>query len=197
MFKVKLSLPDLRSSFLDLPTRAQAQFRRELPRTVQPALQSLVKQLIAPPPGPVVHPFEFATAKSRAWYFANKVPKVPTGGGHQFASAKSRAWFFANKVGKNNRRPRPTGSYQRTGQIEASWVVIIGFQIRDLGLITVTNLKPASIYVFGPRQVPGHARTGWGKGFNQKFIDIERQARQLVADAWLRSVVAAAKGRSG
>jgi hypothetical protein len=167
MFKMKLSVPDLRSRLLDIPPRAQRQFRRELQTTVKPAVQRDVDVIIAPPPGPVQHPFVFHIDPDE--------------------NARIRAAFFATKgFGRGLGAPR-------SGQMEDSWAVLISSQIRT-DLIVVKNLKPASIYVFpGPHQLPGHKKTGWGRDFDRKFAEVERRARYYVAQAWLRSVQSAVR----
>jgi len=121
---------------------------------VKPEVQSLVQAELAPYPGEAVHPFAFATAKSRRWYFANRVPK----GSKQ-------------------------GRYPRTGDLAQEWVVEVDRR-RNEGFMSVRNTDPAAIYVFGARQVPGHARTGWGRDFPQKIALISDTATDLIIDGW-------------
>lgn len=165
MFRVKVTQPTATIlAIRTLPVRAQREFRRELQTQVKPEIEKDVQELVAPYPGPVVsgpdHPFEFATDKSRRFYFAT--------------------------LGKR-------GPYVRSKQLFQSWTVRIGSQIRA-DMITILNLKSYSKFVYGPRQVPGHRRTGWGGPNFQAGLDLTREhARQLVVTLWRRVVIREAK----
>lgn len=163
MFKVKLGQPtEVLQALKDLPTRAQQQFRTELRTVVQPAVDKNVQTQLAPAPGPVVLPFAFSTDKSR------------------------RAYFATRGFGKGI-------PYQRTGAVEDSWTVTVAFQLRG-DLLTIRNLRPESKYVFGTptqRQVPGHARTGWGRDFPRKILVIQEDATSRIIAAWFRAVKSA------
>lgn len=150
---------------LDIPTdvlQAQRETIKTAPgkmadyivNVVKPQVQTLVQSELAPYPGEVVHPFEFATAKSRRWYFANRV-----------------------------QRGSKQGRYQRSGDLAQEWVVEVDRR-RNEGFMSVRNTDPAAIYIFGARQVPGHARTGWGKNFPQKIVLISDAATDLIIDGW-------------
>lgn len=121
---------------------------------VKPEVESLVQSRLAPYPGPAVLPFEFATVKSRRWYFANRVPS---------GSKKGR--------------------YQRTGDLAQEWIVEVDRR-RNEGFMSVRNTDPAAIYIFGNRQVSGHARTGWGKDFPEVIGLISDRATDLIIDGW-------------
>ena len=166
MFKIKLTQPtDVLQALKDLPTRAQQQFRTELRTVVQPAVDAAVQRELAVNPGPVVLPFAFSTAKSRKAYFASK--------------------GFGRGI-----------PYQRTGAIEQSWTVTVKSQLQA-DLLSIVNLRPEAKYVYGTpaqRQVPGHARTGWGRDFPRKYAVIKEDATNRVIAAWFRAVKGAMKG---
>lgn len=98
-----------------------------------------------------------------------------------FASEKSRRAYFAT-YGFGRGIP-----YRRTGKLGQSWVVIITPRFAD-NTVTIKNLRPEATYVYGPRQVPGHARTGWAKDFPRKFDELMARLNTLTSQAWLRSV---------
>lgn len=161
MFRVKVTQPTATIlAIRTLPIRAQREFRRELQTQIKPAVEQDVQTFVAPYPGPAVHPFQFATAKSRRWYFAN----------------------FKQR-----------GPYVRSMKLFQSWSVRVSSTIRQ-DLITIQNLRPESKFVYGPRQVPGHRRTGWGGPNFQAGLDLTREhARQLVLALWRRVVIREAK----
>lgn len=73
MIRMKITPPKaIFDSVRDLPRRSRQQFQRELQTVVKPNLQTEVKDLIGREPGPVVHPFQFSTDKSRRAYFATR-----------------------------------------------------------------------------------------------------------------------------
>lgn len=159
MFRVNVTQPAATIlAIRTLPVRAQREFRRELQTQVKPAVEQDVQELVAPYPGPAAHPFQFATDKSRRWYFANF-----------------------------------RGPYVRSMKLFQSWSVRVSSTIRQ-DLITIRNLRPESVFVYGPRQVPGHRRTGWGGPNFQAGLDLTREhARQLVVALWRRVVIREAK----
>lgn len=72
MIRYDLSVPyDVLDAIEDLPRRSEAAFVNSLDSTVKRPLNATVESLFGQYPGPAVHPFEFATAKSRRWFFAN------------------------------------------------------------------------------------------------------------------------------
>lgn len=86
-------------------------------------------------PRPAVLPFQFATPKSRRWY------------------------FWAVRTG---RIKTSNGRYQRSGALGAGWQVSLFFSDSAVGM-AVRNPRKEVKYVTGKRQVPGHANTGWPK----------------------------------
>jgi len=157
---IKATLPrNFLSNAGAIPAAAQKRLRVELKTYVQPALQKDVDRVIAPYPA----------------------QRVPWGNG--FGTDKSRRWYFANMVGKGSR----SGHYQRTGAIKDSWVVLVNPVFAD-NTIAIRNLRPESIYVYGPRQIPGHKKTGFAKDFPEKMKFINGRIEVLSSEAWLRSV---------
>lgn len=72
MIRYDLEVPyDVLDAIADLPRRSEETFTNTLDSTVQQPMQQTVESLFGQYPGPVVHPFQFATDKSRRWFFAN------------------------------------------------------------------------------------------------------------------------------
>ena len=110
-------------------------------------------------PRPAVHPFAFATAKSRRWYFwAVRTGKIKTVGGR----------------------------YQRTGALASGWQVNVFFSDGAVGM-SVSNKRKEVKYVTGKRQVPGHANTGWPK--HEATIDFWRKASIDVVDQTIAKLI--------
>lgn len=162
MIRYDVSAPyDLLDAIEDLPRKAEMAFVNQLDSAVQKPLQLVVGDLFGQYPGPVVHPFEFATDKSRRWYFANKVKKGSRG-----------------------------GSYARTGKPPLGWTVQIDMRRTGSELI-VYNQWNKSIYVYGgvsQRQVPGHRRTGWGSDLDIAAQLAQEEATSLIIEAWVNAV---------
>ncbi len=71
MFRAKLTIPnDFLGSYRRLAKNAQDRMRTELQTTVKTVLDRDVRDFLGQEPGPVLHPFEFSTDKSRKAYFA-------------------------------------------------------------------------------------------------------------------------------
>jgi hypothetical protein len=121
---------------------------------VRPRVESLAQEKLAPYPGPTQLPFAFGTARSRRFYFAAKVPRGSRG-----------------------------GRYQRTGELAQAWRVDIDRR-RNEGAISIRNVSPVAIYVFGVWQTLGHERTGWGKDFPAAIREITDITTDLLIDGW-------------
>src|SRR5689334_19386307 len=92
-------------------------------------------------PGPAKMPFDFETEKSRRYYF----------------------WLISQgKIKTAN------GHYVRSHALSRGWKVGLSID-PDLIVISAENKKKYERYVTGPRQVRGHAATGWVK--RQQTID--------------------------
>lgn len=167
MITIKLSIPkDVFAATRELPTRAKRTFNREIETVVQPELQRHVKDLVVVAPGPVVHPFAFATARSRRAFFATKGfgRGVPT----RRTNAIINAW---------------TIEVTRAG--EKSYIIL-----------TNTNPASQYVYGTAyQRQVPGHRATGWGRDLRPALALIQERAVELIIEAWGRAVYQAARGR--
>ncbi len=100
----------------------------------------------------------------------------------EWTSEKQRRAFFATDgFGEGI----PT---KRSNQLETSWVVVVGTQLRT-NLITLYNPKSYAKFVYpGSRQQRFHARTGWGKDFDKYYIDLQRTEDIEIANAWGRAV---------
>lgn len=129
---IKPTLIFTNSKIEELQTRAATASRRvrlAARRDLLAAAERLAEKVYQQPPGPVVYPFEFATSRSRAAYFATN------GFGHGIP-------------------------YVRTGALGAAWQLNAAIVGNDV-LILASNEADGAPFVFGPRQVPGHRRTGW------------------------------------
>lgn len=169
MYKTKISVPpDLFRAVRDLRPRARRNFNRELERSVKPALQKTASRAFTDP-GPVVsgpnNPFRFSSDASRKYYFAK----------------------FRGNIPYRRRSPGISGG----------WIVEIP-RSGEKSYIVVYNKYPESKYVYGTpmqRQVPGHTRTGWGRNNKAALAAIQREAFDLIADAWYLAVTNALEGR--
>jgi hypothetical protein len=99
--------------------------------------EALLRVRLGTPPRPAVHPFLFATERSRRYYFY---------------------LVRAGRVRTNGRR------YVRSGRLVSSWRVLPRGGSRRVRL-AIFNQARVSQFVFGnaagSRQVPGHRITGW------------------------------------
>jgi hypothetical protein len=167
MFKHYLSIPpDMFKTFRELPVRAKRNFNREIRDVVQPNAQKQADGLFTAP-GPVRLPFQFGTDRSR------------------------RAFFATNGFG----RGIPT---RRTGAILKAWAIEITRRGQTT-FILLTNTDPKARYVYGlppiQRQIPGHARTGWGKDNKVAFSLLQEYVIGELVKAWRKSVTDAVKGK--
>jgi hypothetical protein len=87
------------------------------------------------PPRLAVHPFEFATEKSRRFYFAVIVPRLGNSGRYERTGGLKNSWKTV--------RQRGNGVYSATLQSNKQWALFV-----------VGNLARQ-------RQVAGHQNTGW------------------------------------
>lgn len=161
--KYKVSLPT--SAFnarRNLKGRALTQYKRELERTVKPDVQKQVDDLLGADPGPVKLPFEFATDKSRAAYFATN--GFGKGVPYRRTDALRTSWRV-----------------DLTTRLNQNFIVIVNpkkyarfvYGSRD------------------QRQVPGHANTGWARDFDTAVGLIQEYAVTLVTSVWRDAVIAA------
>ncbi len=104
-----------------------------------------------------------------------------------FSTPKSRRFYFAKFKGHI---PRP-----RTGAILRAWTVAITrSSARDY--VILFNKQDYAKYVYGSpfqRQVPGHAKTGWGRENKVAFALVQDEAIDLLIEAWYRAVNRAAR----
>jgi hypothetical protein len=84
----------------------------------------------------------------------------------RFATARSRRWYFANHDGK----------YQRTGALGKAWKARLSITRAGFS-VAVSNSANAASYVYGPRQVPGHADTGWPQA-DDLFLSLASDAER-------------------
>ena len=145
----RLGLLTRGSAILD----AQRDFTRALAAHGLPKTQAAIDAALNADPGPVVWPFEFATERSRRWYFANYETRLP---------------------------------YQRTGSMRR-WKALIR-DVSDSGFVVLLrNEEEGAIHVFGPRQVPGHRKTGWPM-YQSRLMDLRSDAWTEVGSFYLEVV---------
>lgn len=125
-------------------------------QVIAPAIQARVDATYAPYPQLAIHPFEFATPRSRRWY---------------------RAQVRAGNIRTDGTR------YIRNGDLGKAWMVLFDRRQTE-GFLTVKNTASMAIYVFGNRQVAGHATTGWGQNFAQANQEVSGLATYLLAQGW-------------
>lgn len=130
---------------------------------VRPRVETDVTELLAPYPGPVVYPFQFATIKSQRFYFANFQPP------YQRTNALKEAWYV-NVVSTLNNSPLAIlGALFRQQTINGQITIVIG------------NSAAEARYVYPPKPVPGHVNTGWNL---DKGAEIVARAREYVFEEW-------------
>jgi len=134
---------------------------------IHEAVVEVVNDRFAPPPGDVVHPFDFATLPSRNWYFwMKRTGQIP-----------GQDWDPNG------------GQWDRTDKLESSWVVSENTSANDT-FLTIENDAvdwKGDNYaqaVYGPDAVPGHENTGWGNDFE----DAENEIADLVEDMLLEAL---------
>ena len=113
----------------DLPK----QFEDAMLATAVDIEQQYIPQLAKYPPNRAKHPFQFATPKSRRYYF-----------------------YLVNSGQVNT----DGYGYVRNGGYAKSWRVDVSNNGNEY-TVTVESTFPAAKYVGGNRQVAGHRNTGW------------------------------------
>lgn len=105
----------------------------------------------------------------------------------EWTTEKQRKAFFATD-GFGSGIP-----FKRSNQLTDSWVVVVGYQLRE-NLITLYNPKSYAQFVYpGSRQQRFHARTGWGRDFDKYYVDLQRTEDIEIANAWSRAISFALK----
>lgn len=197
MFNVKIGPdPDVLKEVRHLHTDALNRFGDSIEKNVIPALEKDMADLLAPYPGPVVHPFEFATDRSRRFYF--------------WIRKQQEAWRAALYVlGGATKYYQASEGYRRTHDLERGWRLRVERRLTE-GYFIIANIAQDTLmrpnggpsfyanYVYPPlnplsqyRQVPGHARTGWGTDMQDAFDLIQEHGTELILDAWGRAVYGA------
>lgn len=153
--KVDVDLSVIRTQ-REIARRAPGAMGNYVQMVMVPQVQRKVSESYAPYPPPAIHPFVFATARSRRWYFANvRAGNIPTDG----------------------------RGYVRSGALGQAWRVLVDRRQNE-GFLTVKNVASSAIYVFGNRQVPGHRNTGWGAQFERANHEVGDLATYLLAKGW-------------
>lgn len=165
MFRMKVEIGDyILTTMQDLSTSVQPIFRDLLQTDVKPAVQKSVEKHLATYPPP-----------------REKLPPF------EFASDRSRkAYFATNGFGKGI-------PYKRTNTLAKGWDTKVSSKFSN-NLITISNVQPYSTYVYGPRQIPGHAQTGWGKDFDKMAGVIQDDAEEAIVKAWGKAWDTVVKG---
>lgn len=130
--------------------------------------QDLADKLLSKPASEPEHPFLFASANSRAFYFA----------------AMKNGLFDSQSWNKDG------GQWSRTGTLESGWLVEIDPRTTRVNTImTITNAAvdekgdSYSQAVYGPEPVPGHAVTGWENIVDDNIDAIVDSVEQALQDA--------------
>lgn len=148
---VRLVDADVLNELREAISESPREFYNVVNRRVLPEAQARLEKRLNVDPGPVARPFEFATAKSRRYYFAT----------HE-------------------------GAYQRTGGVRKWRVILKAFSGQTVEL-TFENPSPVAQWVYGPRQVPGHKRTGWPQADPLIAEESERVIRDC-AEVWVEAL---------
>ncbi len=89
MYYSSLSIPyDVLRATRETAQTAPGKMGAYVDSVVRPRVESLVQGKLAPYPGPAHHPFEFATDRSRRYYFASRKGKLP----YRRTGDLGRAW---------------------------------------------------------------------------------------------------------
>lgn len=139
----------------DTAKRAPRTMQTFVERTVLGDIQKIGLQRLSIMPGPAVHPFAFATPKSRRWYF----------------------WAVSQGI-----IPTDGNGYLRSGETARSWFFTINPLAKGAS-IGVGNAKEHATFVYGPRQVPGHRVTGWVEA-DTVIGELSEMATEMVIDGW-------------
>lgn len=161
MFKFTITVNQgLLQQLRDLPMRAQRNLRARMQTELQPELQDRVDALMGEPPGPVSEPFEFGSAKSRAFYFIliRENPGL-TDGAH---------WIW-------------------TGEMASGFRVEISDRLRE-NLIRVINRKQKAPFVYGPWMVAGHLNTGYSLQVSIARRQLRQYAIRRILVFWRQAV---------
>lgn len=111
-------------------------------------------------------------------FIAGKIPG-PVSSPFQFATEKSRhAYFATDGFGKGI-------PYVRTRTIASAFMVTPVLSADNLDIM-LDNPEPGSVYVYGPRQVPGHKTTGWTP-LAEIVEKAQDYADEQVVELWIRS----------
>ena len=119
------ALKALQAAVADSPRR----FTAFLGSVVIPAAQRRVDAVLNETPGAVKLPFQFATPKSRRWYFANRKPPYKrTGKAQQWKLVMQASSGETVEIYLENRAPHalwvfgsPTGEHQVPGHARTGW----------------------------------------------------------------------------
>lgn len=166
MFRMTLTLRLTRMARLrDLYPRAVRNLEARLQQNARPKIENDVQQILAPYPGAALYPFQFATARSRRYYFWRFKGQIP----YTRTTRLAQSWITA--IG---------------GGLDAGPLSIIGALVRQTSVagtlqLVIANTDPASRYVYPTNQVPGHHNTGWNLDRRQQVLDL---AKEHVLEEW-------------
>lgn len=160
-------LPKLR----DLQPRAVKALETRLTQNVVPrVIQDL--PIISAYPGAALYPFQFATDASRRYYFWRYRDRLP----YTRTMALANDWSVV-------------ASGQLGGGVFSTFTALAsGQRIGGTLTITVFNAAPEATYVYGPRQVPGHANTGWGEQLENNRAAFLGRVADYVTEEWKGAV---------
>lgn len=174
----------------DLYPKARQKFRDRIASIAIPKIKQDVANLMAPYPGPSINgnnsdtPWQFATDLSRKWFFAN----FPNGYDRTFELEKGwQVYLITTFEGNASFLSQLVRGTPLVGDIS----VIIANDTMDNISRGVGPNVPYSFYVYGPRQVQGHARTGWSLQVNQNRAVVQKNAMGYISAEWGPSVKAA------
>lgn len=151
----------------DLYPRARRNIEARIEANVRPRIEADVVALLAPYPGPAVYPFQFATDRSRRYYFWRFKGQIP----YPRSGAMAAAWMVQTTALNGNFLTRLVGFVRQQ-------------QSGGMIIITISNDDPAFIYVYQPRQVAGHRNTGWNELLESNRETVIENARLYVLQEW-------------
>lgn len=151
---------DVLDAVKEIPRRVDPALADYVDREIRPALEHFIDVRVSRYPGPVKHPFVFATARSRRAFFASNgfgrgIPTKRTG-------QLKKSWRLRIDRRQNEGYITLTNVASYAGYIYGSGNVLASY-----------------------RQVPGHRNTGWGEDLDEDLLALSQRATDMLIDGWI------------
>jgi hypothetical protein len=151
--------PDILAAIRDTAQHLPGRMNNDYKRQTQRLRKDLLERLRAIPKQPT-HPFIWSFNAAR--------------------QARARRWWF--KAVRDGRVQTDGERYVRSGALSEGWEVEYATS-DDGGIFSVRNSVPGAEYVYGPRQVPSHAESGWPNA-DVEILEFEVEAEDRLIETW-------------